>query len=72
MSAVLVNLRRVRKAKARDDRANEAAVNRVLHGRTRGEKVTQASVAKRLLAHLDAHRLDGDRAAEGGQADDGG
>ena len=58
MTATIVNLRRARKAKARDDRANEAAANRFSHGRTRSERIGQAIETDRLVRHLDAHLLD--------------
>jgi hypothetical protein len=48
----IVNLRRARKAKAREDAEAEAGVNRVQHGRTKAEKTltkAQSDVATRKL-----------------------
>jgi len=53
----LVNLRRVRKDKARQAREAEAAANRLLHGRSRGEREKVASERQRAETHLDAHHL---------------
>ncbi|WP_034993501.1 DUF4169 family protein [Beijerinckia mobilis] len=53
----LVNLRRVRKDKARQTREVEAAANRLLHGRTRAEREKTANERQRAEAHLDAHHL---------------
>ena len=58
MTAEVVNLRRVRKAKARDERAAEADANRARHGRTRAERDGHAVAAERLTRVLDNHRLD--------------
>jgi Domain of unknown function (DUF4169) len=54
MSAEIVNLNRARKTQARDDRAKQAAENRVRFGRTKAEK--QRSAAEGALAEA---RLDG-------------
>jgi hypothetical protein len=57
MSAEIINLRRARKAKARDAADAEAQANRIAFGRTKAER--SASEADRTLAarKLDAHRL---------------
>ncbi len=54
----VVNLRLARKAKARAEREASAGSNRVLHGRTRSERTTQAIEASRATRLLDGHRLD--------------
>jgi Domain of unknown function (DUF4169) len=54
MSGDIVNLNRVRKSRARDDRTKQAAENRVKFGRTKAEK--QVVAANEILA---AQRLDG-------------
>jgi len=55
----VVNLRRVRKAKARAAAAQNAAENRVKHGRTRAAQgMDSASAERRALLH-EGHRLDG-------------
>ncbi|MCO4055581.1 MAG: DUF4169 family protein [Bosea sp.] len=57
MSAEIINLRKARKAKARDAANAEAQANRVAFGRTKAER--SASGADKALAarKLDAHRL---------------
>ena len=58
--ADVINLRRARKSKQRDDREKQAAVNRTLFGRTRAEK--EAEAAKRVLSekNIAAHKRDRD------------
>ncbi len=53
----IVNLRRVKKQLARKADAVEAAANRLLHGRTTAEKVTQLAEARRAKAQLDQARI---------------
>ena len=57
--ADLVNLRAVRKARARAEAAAVAAGNRALHGRTRAERDRAAEEAARHGRRLDGHRLGG-------------
>ena len=54
----IVNLRTVRKAKARATSAAEADRNRVAFGRTRAAKREAAMDKERLGAKLDGHRRD--------------
>jgi Domain of unknown function (DUF4169) len=54
MPADIVNLNRVRKAKARDAGAKQAVKNRVKFGRTKAEKLQAAAIEA-----LGAGRLDG-------------
>ena len=54
----IVNLRRARKAKRRADADVTAAANRLVHGRTRGERVGQAAEADRARRLLDGAQLD--------------
>ncbi|MDQ0471484.1 DUF4169 family protein [Labrys wisconsinensis] len=57
----VVNLRSVRKAKAREARESLAAENRLKHGQPRAAR-EKAQAEQRLAdEHLDGHRL-GDRA----------
>lgn len=49
----VVNLRAVRKAKARDAQAVEAQANRAKFGRTKGEKLRDAQEAARAARLLD-------------------
>jgi hypothetical protein len=56
MTAEIINLRRVRRAKERAEREKQANENRVVHGRTVAERRkvrTEREAAKR---HLDDHR----------------
>jgi len=64
MAGDVVNLRQVRKrkAKAEDDRRAEA--NRRLHGMTRAEREKAADEKRRLDAHVEGHRREDD--GEGG------
>lgn len=56
--AEIINLRTVRKQKARDGKQAQAAQNRVLFGRTKGEKLQQA--AEKTLADktIDGHKIE--------------
>lgn len=54
----VVNLRAVRKAKARDARAAEAQANRAKFGRTRSEKLRAAQEAHRTARLLDGAKRD--------------
>ncbi len=57
MSAELVNLRRVRKARLRAEKDRASAANRVLHGRTRVERDAQHLERDRAGRSLDGHLL---------------
>jgi len=63
MSADIVNLRRVRKAKARTERQCRAAENRVAFGRTKDEKARTEAEAERAKAEFDRHRREPDDSA---------
>jgi hypothetical protein len=56
--ADIVNLRQARKKKRRDDAEREAAANRLLHGRTAGEKSKTRLGREIEEKRLDAHRRD--------------
>jgi hypothetical protein len=56
--ADIVNLRQARKKKRRDDAARDAAANRLLHGRTAGEKSKNRLGKQIEEKRLDAHRRD--------------
>lgn len=63
--AEIVNLRAARKQKLRSQKEKAADANRVLHGRTKTERLSsKAEREKRDAAH-DAHRID--RAPEPGE-----
>jgi hypothetical protein len=57
--ADIINLRRVRKAKQRDERAVSAKENRRRFGRTKAEKVKEAAEREKAAWALDDHRRDG-------------
>jgi hypothetical protein len=63
MPADIVNLRQVRKAKARADRDKKAEVNRRLHGMTKAEREKADDARDRLERHVEGHRreTDGDK-----------
>jgi Domain of unknown function (DUF4169) len=56
--AEIVNLRRVRKDKARRDRENEADANRRRFGRTKAEKTTDRDAEIRARRSLDGKQLE--------------
>jgi hypothetical protein len=57
--ADIINLRRVRKAKQRDERTASAQENRRRFGRTKAEKATEAAEREKAARALDDHRRDG-------------
>jgi hypothetical protein len=54
----IVNLRRVRKAKARDAAAQAAAGNRALHGQSKQAREAVRQETVRVLQRLEGHRRD--------------
>jgi hypothetical protein len=54
--AEIINLRRARKAKARDKAQATAAQNRSKHGRSKAERVKSELQARQAHRLLDAHR----------------
>ena len=59
--ADVINLRQVRKAKARVDREKEAEANRRLHGMTKAERERAVDQRRRLDQHVEGHKRDTDR-----------
>jgi hypothetical protein len=55
--AEIVNLRIVRKRKAREEKSELAAQNRILFGRTKGEKDLAKAKAEQDAKRLDGHKL---------------
>jgi hypothetical protein len=55
--AEIINLRRARKEKARDERKNEADTNRLRFGRTRAQKAADRDEEARRHRTLDGKRL---------------
>jgi hypothetical protein len=64
MTADIVNLRKVRKAKARAEHDRQAEANRRLHGMTRAERERAADEKRRLATHVEGHRRE-DRDEDG-------
>lgn len=56
--AEIVNLNRVKKAKARAEAEKTAAANRAKHGRTKAERAKDAAEEERRRALLDGAKLD--------------
>lgn len=54
----IVNLRTVRKRKARDDRTKRADQNRAIHGRSKTERLMAEAEARQADHRLDGHRRD--------------
>ncbi|HEX4302956.1 MAG TPA: DUF4169 family protein [Rhizomicrobium sp.] len=59
--AELINLRRARKAKARDVKAAEADANRTKHGVAKPVRALAKARAEKDAKTVDAHKLDGDK-----------
>lgn len=53
MTAEIINLRRARKAKVRQDKERNAAANRALHGRSKAQRLAQSDSQKRAQRQLD-------------------
>lgn len=56
--AEIINLRTVRKQKARAEKENVAEANRLKFGRTKAERLQQESEKTRADKHIDAHKRD--------------
>lgn len=56
MSAEIVNLRQIRKQKARAAKQAQAAENRVVHGRTKAEREREAAARAHAARALDGAR----------------
>ena len=56
--AEIINLRTVRKQKARAFKDDQAAQNRLLFGRTKGEKLQQAAEKALAQKKIDGHKLE--------------
>jgi hypothetical protein len=57
--AEIVNLRRARKAKARDEKSREAEANRVKHGVAKPVRELAKARAEKAACDVEAHKLDG-------------
>ena len=58
--ADIINLRRVRKARARDDARREAGENAARHGLKKDEKALTAKREDDARRQLDGHRMEND------------
>jgi hypothetical protein len=56
--AEIVNLRRARKARARDAKATEADANRIKHGVAKPVRALAKARAEKQAHDTDAHKLD--------------
>lgn len=56
--AEIINLRTARKRKARDQKTDQAAENRVKFGQTKTEKQKQSATKKQDSDRLDGHKLE--------------
>jgi len=54
----VINLRQARKAKARREKEAQAATNRALHGRTKGERAADGAERARAEQLLDGAKRD--------------
>lgn len=53
--AEVINLRLARKARARADKASQAAANRVAYGESKAAKDARKVEAERTARHIDGH-----------------
>jgi hypothetical protein len=58
LSADIINLRRVRKDKARAQQNQKAAENRVLFGETKAQKSVRKAEAERVAKQIEAGRIE--------------
>jgi hypothetical protein len=72
MNAEIVNLRKVRKAKAKANKTVQARENRVLFGRSKAQRVLDADQKSRVARELDgARRTTGEDDGNSGSGDGG-
>jgi len=55
----VTNLRTIRKQAERAKKSAQAAENAALHGRSKAQRVLEATQSARARSMLDAHRLEG-------------
>ena len=56
--ADIINLRNARKQKARAEKETQAEQNRILFGRTKAEKLKQATEKAQADKHIEGHKRD--------------
>lgn len=61
----ITNLRQFRKASDRVKKREQGVENASLHGRSKAQKVLEASQSERARKMLDEHRLEDDEEAQG-------
>ena len=54
----IVNLRKVRKQATKQQDAERAAANRIVHGRTKAQRALEATRSEKTRRLLDAHKID--------------
>ena len=62
--AEIVNLRRARKQKAREEAGKQAEQNRISFGRSKAERHLAEAEREKAARHVDGHRLSPDDAPE--------
>jgi hypothetical protein len=60
MASNVVNLNRFRKKKQRDEKAKQAEINRIRHGRTQAEKDRERTERERAARAIEGKRLEHD------------
>lgn len=60
MAGNVVNLNRFRKKKQREEKAKQAEINRVKHGRTKAQKESELADRERAARALEGKRLEHD------------
>lgn len=68
MSSNVVKLNKFRKKKQRADKAKQAEINRIRHGRTQAEKDRELAERQRAARLLEGKRLDPAPASDAGDA----
>ncbi|HSO39153.1 MAG TPA: DUF4169 family protein [Labilithrix sp.] len=58
MASNVVNLNRFRKKKQREEKAKQAEINRIRHGRTQAEKDRERAERERAARSIDGKRLE--------------
>jgi len=54
----IVNLRKVRKEAKKREKDERAALNRIVHGRPKAERTSEAKRTAMLSRHLDRHKIE--------------
>ncbi len=73
MAGNVVNLNRFRKNKQREERAKQAEINRIRHGRTKAQKEREVADRERAARMLEGKRLErgGEESAALGNSSEG-